>query len=207
MLLHVGLSNALVAALLAVGVALIGRVARRPALVHSLWLLVLLKLITPPLVSFPIPALAPPAREAAASEAAPAVPYEPSGDVTLIIAPAVSDAFDAPEPPLGAAVIAAELPEPREEPAAVQESLAPWSASSPLRAGWTLPSWPMLLMGVWAAGSVLWSGLAAWRIVRFGWLVGLSRPAPLAVRYPVEQLSERLAIAASPPIRFLPASL
>ena len=48
-LLHVGLSNALAAAvlaLLAAGATVCLR--RRPALVHGLWLLVVFKLLTPP---------------------------------------------------------------------------------------------------------------------------------------------------------------
>ena len=63
-LLHVGLSNALTAAALALVAAAVGSVCRRPALVHGLWLLVLLKLVTPPLVPVRIPW--PDTREAAA---------------------------------------------------------------------------------------------------------------------------------------------
>jgi beta-lactamase regulating signal transducer with metallopeptidase domain len=56
-LLELGLDNALVALILAPVVAVLGRACRRPALAHALWLLVLLKLLTPPLpraVSLPI---------------------------------------------------------------------------------------------------------------------------------------------------------
>lgn len=54
-LVEIGLANALVAGVLA-GVALVaGRWSRRPALVHVLWLLVLIKLVTPPLFTLPIP--------------------------------------------------------------------------------------------------------------------------------------------------------
>jgi beta-lactamase regulating signal transducer with metallopeptidase domain len=56
--LNVGLSNALVALILALVVDGLGRACRRPALAHALWLLVLLKLLAPPLpgiVSIPIP--------------------------------------------------------------------------------------------------------------------------------------------------------
>jgi beta-lactamase regulating signal transducer with metallopeptidase domain len=49
-LLSIALSNAVAATLLAAVVAVIARVCRRPAVLHALWLLVLLKLITPPLV-------------------------------------------------------------------------------------------------------------------------------------------------------------
>ena len=54
-LLHLGLVNAALATALAVVAATAGRVCRRPAVRHSLWLLVLLKLVTPPLVPVQIP--------------------------------------------------------------------------------------------------------------------------------------------------------
>ena len=53
-LVHVGLLNAV----LAIGLALLAWAARllrrRPAVVHAIWLLVLLKLITPPFLDIPI---------------------------------------------------------------------------------------------------------------------------------------------------------
>ncbi len=48
-LVVIGLANALFAGMLALAALLAGRYSRRPALVHGLWLLVLLKLVTPPL--------------------------------------------------------------------------------------------------------------------------------------------------------------
>jgi beta-lactamase regulating signal transducer with metallopeptidase domain len=55
-LLYAGLVNAILAALLAMIVAPLASLLRgRPALVHGLWLLVLLKLVTPPLVHLPLP--------------------------------------------------------------------------------------------------------------------------------------------------------
>src|SRR5437667_428240 len=53
-LLEIGLSNAAVASVLALLAAAGARLVRRPALAHALWLLVLLKLLTPPLVTVPI---------------------------------------------------------------------------------------------------------------------------------------------------------
>ena len=53
-LLEVGVSNAAVATILALIAACVGRFARRPALAHTLWILVLLKLITPPFVHVPV---------------------------------------------------------------------------------------------------------------------------------------------------------
>lgn len=53
-IVQAGLTNALIATLLAVFIYFFGRFYRCPALIHSLWLLVLLKLITPPLVHLPL---------------------------------------------------------------------------------------------------------------------------------------------------------
>src|SRR5436190_8396311 len=54
-LLHISLSNAVAAMGLAVVAAVTSRLCRRPALTHGLWLLVLLKLVTPPLLTVRIP--------------------------------------------------------------------------------------------------------------------------------------------------------
>ena len=54
-LAHAMLSNALVATVLALPPLVLARFGRSPALVHSLWLVVLLKLVTPPLVTIPLP--------------------------------------------------------------------------------------------------------------------------------------------------------
>ena len=47
------LGNLAVAAVLAVFAAVAGRWGRRPAVTHALWLLVLVKLVTPPVVTVP----------------------------------------------------------------------------------------------------------------------------------------------------------
>jgi bla regulator protein blaR1 len=55
-LYHAGLSNAVSATVLALLIACAGRIfARRPAVLHCLWLLVLLKLVTPPLYEVSVP--------------------------------------------------------------------------------------------------------------------------------------------------------
>ena len=52
---HAMLSNALAATVLAVLVAILGRACRRPAFIHGLWLVVMLKLVTPPVVPVSLP--------------------------------------------------------------------------------------------------------------------------------------------------------
>ena len=54
-LLEIALSNAIVVSVLAVIVFLVGRFARYPALCHGLWVLVLVKLVTPPILHVPLP--------------------------------------------------------------------------------------------------------------------------------------------------------
>src|SRR4051794_34762403 len=88
-LVHAALHNALLAIPLALLAAAVVRLGR-PAVAHALWLLVLLKLLTPPLIALPVPwpesrppetdALpAPPVAEVPPSAAEP--PPEPEPDV------------------------------------------------------------------------------------------------------------------------------
>src|SRR5690349_15719540 len=71
------LSNAVIVSILAPVVLLVDRAARRPALAHRLWLLLLIKLVTPPLVPLRFPGLLDPSSPPTAVSAAP--PIEPSG--------------------------------------------------------------------------------------------------------------------------------
>ena len=59
-IIHIALSNALVATLLAVVALAVTLAFRRPALAHAAWMLVLLKLLTPPLFTVPIDLPRPP---------------------------------------------------------------------------------------------------------------------------------------------------
>jgi len=59
-LVQAGLNNALAASFLAVLVSCLGRpLARRPAVLHCLWFLVLLKLVSPPLYEISLPSIRP----------------------------------------------------------------------------------------------------------------------------------------------------
>ena len=53
-LLEIALSNAVMATVLGLLVLVVSRFCHRPALIHGLWLVVLLKLVTPPVVSVPV---------------------------------------------------------------------------------------------------------------------------------------------------------
>lgn len=55
--LNIVVANTLIAAVLALIALSVTKVCRNPHLAHALWLLVLIKLVTPPIVTFPLEAL------------------------------------------------------------------------------------------------------------------------------------------------------
>lgn len=85
------LLNGMTVTLLALGATLAGRFSGRPALAHGLWLLVLLKLFTPPLFEVGVlPSTSPPAAELAAplvvvAELAPAAIAPSSRSISLAV--------------------------------------------------------------------------------------------------------------------------
>jgi beta-lactamase regulating signal transducer with metallopeptidase domain len=176
-LLDIGLRNALGATVLAAVAAALGRVCRRPAVRHGLWLLVLLKLVAPPLL--PVRLLpAPPRTEVTAPSAG---------------APPVLDS----EPPLRVEEEPAEAPEPPHTLAA--EPARP----APLR----LPGWKPVVLSLWLTGSALWWALAGLRLVRFGRLLRYARPAPAPVQEKAARLAARLGLSRCPGVAFVPAPL
>jgi beta-lactamase regulating signal transducer with metallopeptidase domain len=89
-LLAIGLWNAVGAAVLAVVAACVGCLSRRPAVRHALWLLVLVKLVTPPLWPVTVPW---------SPTEPPAVPVTQPLPVEVFLEPVVPDAIVlAPEP-------------------------------------------------------------------------------------------------------------
>jgi hypothetical protein len=86
-LLRIGLSNAVVALLMALVVVTVACVWRRPAVLHALWLLVLVKLVTPPLIwvriPWPIIPDSPPVAVVPTTEPA-AVEPAPEGNATFV---------------------------------------------------------------------------------------------------------------------------
>src|SRR5205823_4002716 len=177
---------------LAVPAVLAGRL-RRPALAHGLWLLVLLKLVTPPLVAVPLPWPAlpddTPTTMAALAPAAEPLPPEPAEQAALVrgnpepagAAGADEDLIVAIEPrPAGVAA--------RPEP----DGYAPWRE---------------LLVFVWAAGALAWFGVAVRRVRRFARLLRLATPAPQALQLQAAQLAGRLGLRRCPRVSLLPGRL
>jgi beta-lactamase regulating signal transducer with metallopeptidase domain len=168
--------NAVVAAALAGVVALACRVGRlRPAVRHALWLVVLLKLVTPPIVSWPWPGL--PSAPLATAPAA-----RPVEDSILVAAP---------QTPPPAAEEVWLLPAPDVAPLLVDTP-----PPAPRAATWSWPAMLVALAGsLWLTGTVLVTARELLRIVRFRLQVGRGRPAPRALVEEMEEVADRLHLA------------
>jgi hypothetical protein len=193
-LLAIGISNALAAGVLALVALAAARLLRRPAVTHALWLLVLVKLLTPPLVVlpiFPAPAKQPaPAAAALRAEHDLLPPMEPQIGYGDIVAPAEQLVPLEESPPLFAEPLLEPIDGPRwrldtpEPPAidladdAVAAQSAPFDGTSAetLTSPTSLRSssprfdprtWIQVATALWAGGSLLWCAVALARIVRF----------------------------------------
>jgi beta-lactamase regulating signal transducer with metallopeptidase domain len=201
-LLETGLVNALLATGLALLAAGAGRFCRRPALVHGLWLLVLLKLVTPLLLYVHLPWWAD-RRPDDAGQAAVRLPDHPSRDPQGAVrwAPRENPSRDRQ----GAVVRLVPLPGGRgseREEGPLAGGRGSERADVGRNAG---PAWQPVLLAVWAAGCLACWGAAAWRIGRFRRLCRFATtpPAPLVAQ--VERLARRLGLRRCPQIAFLPA--
>ncbi|HTU92525.1 MAG TPA: M56 family metallopeptidase [Gemmataceae bacterium] len=190
-LLSIAVSNAVAATVLALAALAVGAVHRRPALVHGLWLLVLLKLVTPPLVFLPIawPASAEPLPPEVAS-----IREEPAD-----VSPVVAEEAAAPvvDPPAG-----------EEEPAGVEAAPVIAEPAMPPPAMPPQPSlWPQMLRIVWGAGALLWFLLALERLHHFRRLLRFARPAPAALQERTLCLAHSLGLKRCPRVRLLPGRI
>jgi len=176
-LLEIALSNAAMATALAVLAAVVCRVYRRSAFAHGVWLVVLVKLVTPPLVTVPLPWFAEPADEVVVpaflmlDRAAPAV--------NLLVDQARNPAVE----PFDA--VAA-------EDAATHGSLS---------------SWKLPIVIVWLTGSVCVLAWMARSIVRFRRLLRFARPAEGVVEEITAELARRLKLARHPEVCLVPGTV
>lgn len=174
MLVDFAIENTLVVVPLAVAAAIAARCVRRPALVHALWLLVLLKLLTPPLLR---PQWLPAEGRPRASEAI-GMPAQPE---PIPIAQADDGAIVAEGLPVLGAIEGAERP--LEETSPECDVLVPVNADAGPALAW---DWRMIALGVWGMGSLGVLFLVVRRVAR---LILLLRDAPAAP----ESLSDEVA--------------
>jgi beta-lactamase regulating signal transducer with metallopeptidase domain len=207
-LLEYGLSNAIMATVMAFGAACAARMCRRPAVSHALWLLVLLKLVTPPLVKIPVAwpgsddAVAPIACEATPKTVTPAEKTPP----TQV---AMSPGRDETQ----AAVLFMLLREARAQQERLQETVRATPGDEegstasrmwqPLISNLAIP----FLVGFWVLGSMAWFGVALVRIRRFQKLLRLGKEAPESLQREVSFLAGQMMIRRVPVVWLVPGHI
>ncbi len=190
-LLQAALSNAALACVLALPAAAVARLGRWPALAHALWLLVLLKLITPPLIAIPI---AWPQSEFAA------------GDRDLAQIEPQDDQLNAAAQPGDDPVGAAPLPDMVKVPVALADQVPDPSASAHfgIKSG---PPWGMVLMAVWLTVSALWLLGTILQVRRFRRLLRHARLAPVEVQEAARALAARFGRSHPPAVWLVPGAI
>ncbi len=191
-LLRIGLSNAVTAVLVALAVGTAACVWRRPAVLHALWLLVLVKLLTPPLVWLPEPWSTPgtPPKVVAATPPAPVAADPPEVVARWTEPPADGPALD---PIL--------VPSPEAEPDPDPGAVAPVTpAPTPTSA----PGWTAVVCGVWLAGAAAWYALAVCRLRRFRRLLRHATPAPELLHQRMRGLAEMMRLRRCPTVWLVP---
>jgi len=187
-ILRITLSNTLLAAVLALVALAVSRTFRRPALSHALWLIVLLKLITPPLWNVALPLM--PAEKT----------HKP------------------PLPPTELSIPPAEEHDPIQVAASVDADPAQfWGDEKPQEtyqgAPMTViakrPAPPRLsravwLLIIWSAGSGLCLLIIGLRVRRFSSLLRFADPADAHVQMLARALSSRVGITKCPRVWFVP---
>lgn len=194
-LLRLVLTNAALSGLLALAAFAASRFVRRQAVVHGLWLLALVKLVTPPLVGLP---LLPSRTEAAtvAPRKASAGSGSPEALATLLPSPAAS------APAVGRAPATVERAAPRREARTGEsEEGVPSSPQGRIALAPARVLFPALL----AAGALVVAGLSAYRFARFRRLLAGAGPAPADLAGRVAGLAEGLGVRHVPPLLLVPA--
>ncbi len=169
-------SNAVLVVVLAVGVAVVGRFWKSPQGLYVLWLLVLLKFVTPPLftVGFHLPG-----KPMAVVPDDPATPGEEATTAEL----------DRPRLPTFSEQTIAHPDTNGDAPQVTKHKEIPWL---------------IVLTGLWCvgiAGIAIWQ---AFRIFRFGRLLRAAQPAPPDVLRMAAETGKHLGLRRIPPIRMLP---
>lgn len=192
-LVETGLMNALLAVALALPILILGRIWHRPALVHAFWILVLIKLVSPPLYQVQLPWQLPawPTVEAAKVVPSPPLPTvaAASGATELVIQP---QSIALGEPRSGSNLAFRYVAE---------------------NVWYCLGMGIVLLQGVlapalfiWLVGSVCWFTWQGWRVVRFAQVfLRSAQPAPESLQQQARILAQQMGMKHAPQVWLLPA--
>jgi WD40 repeat protein/beta-lactamase regulating signal transducer with metallopeptidase domain len=183
------LGNLFVAAVLALAATAAGRWGRRPAVTHVLWLLVLVKLVTPPVFRVPVRLL--PAESESAAISIPVVDPTPAPPAML---PVEHRSKAAPTPAAQTALPT--IIEPIRQAADGAESRRSQGAAVAV-------PWETVAVFAWLTGSLAWLGLAYVRTRRFARFLRFSHPAPAEFAREVAAVARRMGLR-GPRVRIVP---
>ncbi len=191
-LLDHALLNAGAATMLALLVGGVSLIFRRPALLHCLWLLVLLKLVTPPIlpVSIPVPTIVNSVPETQATT--------PNGSgIARETATTENPASQASDNSGVSWMV--EI-----EPSANEASVNPAYKNRPTAATFSMTD---TIAMVWLTGSCVWLSWALYHIVWFQRLLRHARPAPRHLQERVKLLGRALGLKTPPPMLLVPGAV
>jgi beta-lactamase regulating signal transducer with metallopeptidase domain len=219
-LFDIGLRNAALATLLAVIAWVVGKAARRPALTHVLWILVLLRLVIPPVwnISVPRPAFdrSMIVAESATESTATPMAVEPqdvsAADIAMAVAaPQMTSIRELPDtdsthsdapmttgetaPPQADAVVNATV-----EPSTSDNASARDSSRLALGA-WP---WKSLVAGIWLFGSMVVFGIGLVRLIRFSVALHQATLAPVELVQEVGALAQKMGLTRQPDVLLMP---
>ena len=190
------LGNLAVAAMLSAIALGLSRWIHRPAIVHALWLLVLLKLLTPPLFTVPVRCL--PAKSGvnvAGSTQKPERTVLSESSPALIVE-------SASRPATRSVAASAASPSPS-APVPLRVGVAPSSTIESVR----FPSWESLLLGIWLTGTLVWVGCVVLRTRKFARILQFASPAPVGIVEEVATAANKLALKRTPRVRVIPGGI
>ncbi len=191
------LTNAIIATALFAVILALKPILRNPTVLHWLWLLVLVKLITPPLWT-------------PRWELLPAAFSSDSQSVALQLENSSLSPLDSPSPSPPELTAAAEIqasPVLKEagEKIEVNPIQAPASQGEVTPAKvLTLVTPQSIAITIWATGALLLWALSIWRIHRFQSGLRFAEPAPLTVHRTAQSLAKQLGLNNSPRILLAP---
>ncbi|HTU24511.1 MAG TPA: M56 family metallopeptidase [Pirellulales bacterium] len=198
--------NMLLALILAALVLMLTRFWRQPAVAHLLWLLVLARLVMPPIVSVPWPNLGKVLRLADWARP-PAATAVRTGDPT---SPAASGLSEAPVAavPLRGADLAAESTgsSVADRALALVDRAAAPAVADPLIPAATSRFWiglPALVLSIWLGGALLGALMVLTRIARFERLLAGTLPASMPHRELTARLAATLGLHRVPAVRYV----
>lgn len=186
-------SNVTIAAALAVVAVLIGRLTRSPQIRHTLWLLVLVKLVTPPIVELPI-----------ASGMSGWFSTRAATELAESGVPQLPPASDRGEPQASDMSTASTNQEPLVRDTEAHEPQPADRAPPRTHFSAVLPS---LLYGMWIAGTLVWISLAGIRVARFRCALRSARPASADLLVEIDSLAARYGCRTIPRVLIVDANI